>query len=54
MSIVISVHLRIVRCDHRVESPFLEVEKPTMGSLPLDEEGSALQTQQLDRLWNAV
>ena len=50
-----SVHLMIVRYHHRVEeSPFLKVEKPTMGSLPLDEEGSARQTQQLDRLWNAV
>ena len=51
MSIVTSVHLRIVRC-HQIkkrchiqlllvkifrveESPFLEVEKPTMGSLQL-------------------
>ena len=52
MSIITSVHLRIVRCHHRVEeSPFLDVEKPTMGSLPL-EAGSALRTQQLDRLWN--
>ena len=33
---VILVHLRIVRCHHRVEeSPFLEAEKPTMGSLQL-------------------
>ena len=55
MPIVTSVHLRLVRCHHRVEeSPFLEVEKPTMGSLPLDEEGSALQTQQLDRLSSAA
>ena len=37
---VISVHLRIVRCHHRVEeSPFLEVEKPTMGSLQLMRKG---------------
>ena len=34
---------------HRLaESSFPEVEMPTMGSLPLNEEGSALQTQQLD------
>ena len=52
MSIVISVHLNIVRCHHRgEESPFLEAEKPTMGSLQLI---SALQTQQLCQLWNAV
>ena len=30
------------------EGPFPEVEMPTIGSLPLNEEGSALQTQQLD------
>ena len=36
MPIVTSVHLRLVRCHHRVEeSPFLEAEKPTMGSLEL-------------------
>lgn len=34
------------------ESSFLEVEMPTTGSLPTDEEG-ILQTQQLDQLWNA-
>ena len=40
MSIVISVHLNIVICHHRVEeSPFLEVEKPTMGSLQLMRRG---------------
>ena len=34
MSMVTSVHLRIVRCHHRIEeSPFPQVEKPTMGSL---------------------
>ena len=33
---VIPVHLKIARCHHRVEdSPFLEAEKPTMGSLQL-------------------
>ena len=33
---VIAVHLMIVRQHHRVEeSPFLEAEKPTMGSLQL-------------------
>ena len=42
---VAPVHLRVVRCHHRVEeSPLLEVEKPTRGSLPF-EEGSAPQTQ---------
>ena len=36
MSIATSVHLSIARCHHRVEeSPFLEAEKPTMGSLQL-------------------
>ena len=40
MSIVTLVHLRIVRCHHRVEeSPFLEVEKPIMGSLQLMRRG---------------
>ena len=40
MSTVISVHLRIVRCHHRVEeSPFLEAEKPIMGSLQLMRRG---------------
>ena len=37
---------------HRVEeSPILEVEKPTFGSLQLMKRGSAPQTQQLDQLW---
>ena len=37
---VIPVHLRIVRCHHRVEeSPFLKAEKPTMGSLQLMRRG---------------
>ena len=36
MSVVTSVHFRIVRCHLRVEeSPFLEVEKLTMASLQL-------------------
>ena len=36
MPIVTSVRLSTVRCDHRVEkSPFLKVEKPTMGSIQL-------------------
>ena len=35
------------------ESIFFEMEKPTMGSFQLME-GSALQTQKLDRLWNAA
>ena len=40
MSIVTSVHLSIVRCHQRVEeSPFLETEKPTMGSLQLMRRG---------------
>ena len=40
MSIVTSVHLSIVRCHHRIEeSSFLEVEKPTMGSLQLMRRG---------------
>ena len=39
---VIPVHFRIARCHHRVEeSLFLEVEKPTMGSLQLMRRGSA-------------
>ena len=38
---VIPVHLKIVRCHHRVEeSIFLEVEKPTMGSLQLIRRGA--------------
>ena len=42
----------VVKGVHRLgESPFLKVEKPTMGSLQLI---SALQTQQLCQLWNAV
>ena len=37
---------------HRVEeSPILEVEKPTFGSLQLMKRGSAPQTEQLDQLW---
>ena len=36
------------------ESPFLEVEKPTMGRLQLMSGESALQTQQLCQLWNAA
>ena len=37
---------------HRVEeSPFLEVEKPTMGSLQLMRRRSTLQTKQLCQLW---
>ena len=40
MSIVTSVHLSTVRCHHRVEkSPFLEVEKPTTGSIQLMRKG---------------
>ena len=40
MSIVMSVHLSTVRCHHRVEKrPFLEVEKPTMGSIQLMRKG---------------
>ena len=40
MSIATSVHLSIARCHHRVEeSPFLEAEKPTMGSLQLMKKG---------------
>ena len=36
MSIVTSIHLRILRYHHRVEErPFLKVGKPTMGSLQL-------------------
>ena len=33
------------------ESPDLEGEEPTMSSLRIDGEGSALQNQQLDWLW---
>ena len=37
---------------HRIEeSPILEVEKPTFGSLQLMKRGSAPQTQKLDQLW---
>ena len=36
------------------ESLSLEMEKPSHGKPSTDEEGSAVQTQQLDRLWNAV
>ena len=37
---------------HRAEeSPFLEEEKLTMGSLQLMRRGSTPQTQQLDLLW---
>ena len=36
------------------ESPFLEVEMPTMGSASTDEGGNAPQIQQLERLWNAA
>ena len=37
---VIAVHLTIVRRHHRVEeSPFLEAEKPAMGSLQLKRRG---------------
>ena len=40
---IIPVHLRIAKCHHRVEERlFLEVEKPTMGSLQLIDGGSAL------------
>ena len=40
MSIVTSVHLSVVRCHHRIEeSSFLEVEKPTIGSLQLMRRG---------------
>ena len=40
MSIVTSVHLKIVRCHYRVEeSLFLEVEMSTTGSLPLMKRG---------------
>ena len=40
MSIATSVYLSIARCHQRVEeSPFLEAEKPTMGSLQLMKKG---------------
>ena len=40
---------------HRLgESPFPELEKPTMGSLPLVRRGSTPQIQQLDRSWNVA
>ena len=42
----IVVHEDICRVE---ESPFLEVEKPTMGSLQLIRRGSAPQTQKLDQ-----
>ena len=52
---IIPVHLRIAKCHHRVEeSLFLELEKPTMGRLQLMSGVSALQTQQLCRLWNVA
>ena len=52
MSLVISVHLSIVRCHHRVEESLsLEAEKPTVGSLQLM---SALQIQRLRGLWQAA
>lgn len=45
----------VIEGSHRLgESPFLEVEMPTMGSTSTDEEGNAPQTQQLDQLWNAA
>ena len=52
MSIVLSVHLRIVRCHHRVkESPFLEVEKPTMGSLQLMRRGVLCRPNNYINCW---
>ena len=47
-------HVIVVEGIHRLgESLFLEVEMSTSGSLTY-EKGSAPQTQQLDRLWNAA
>ena len=43
---MIVVHEGIFRVE---ESPFLEAEKPTMGSLQLIRRESAPQTQQLDQ-----
>ena len=45
---MIVVHEGICRVEG---SPFLEAEKPTMGSLQLIRRESAPQTQQLDQLW---
>ena len=48
-------HVIVVAGIHRLgESPFLEVEMPTMGSASTDEGGNAPQIQQLERLWNAA
>ena len=48
-------HVIVVEGIHRLgQSLFLEVGMSITGSLPLDEEGSSPQTQQLDRLWNAA
>ena len=48
-------HVIVVKGIHRLgESLFLEVGMSTTGSLPTDEEGSAPQTQQLDRFWNTA
>ena len=48
-------HVIVVQGIHRLgESLFLEVGLSTTGKPSTDEEGSALQTQQLDRLWNAA
>ena len=45
----------VIEGSHRLgESPFLEVEMPTMGSASTDEGGNAPQIQQLERLWNAA
>ena len=68
MSIVTSVHLKVVRCHQfkkrhhmRLLKVFADLERvlPLKWRCPpwipfTDEEGSGPQTQQLDRLWNAA